>query len=143
YINRLPQNSPLFPYTTLFRSALSVLPPPFGVGRYSTEVEISAQSDEWLPSQASFRLRRGTVDEPRYPTLSVDLHSPRISDDQARRVRRLDIGDRVEILNADAWTEGTGQIVTGYTEELDVMAHSFTFRLTCESPWGVDGVDSL
>lgn len=123
-------------------SALSVLPPPFGVGRYSTEVEISAQSDEWLPSQASFRLRRGTVDEPRYPTLSVDLHSPRISDEQARRVRRLDIGDRVEILNADAWTEGTGQIVTGYTEELDVMAHRFTFSLTPASPWVAAVVDA-
>lgn len=123
-------------------SALSVLPPPFGVGRYSDEVEISAQSDEWLPSQAAFRLRLGTVDAARYPTLSVDLHGRRVSDDQARRVRALDIGDRIDILNADEWTADVPQLVTGYVEELQVTTHRFTFNVTPGDPWTAAVVDS-
>jgi hypothetical protein len=116
-------------------SPLSVLAPPDGVGRYADSVEISAQSDEWLPSQAAFRVRLGTVDEARYPSLEVDLHSPRVSADKARAVRRLDVGDRVDILNADPWTAAVPQIVTGYTETLQVVTHTFAFNLTPYAPW--------
>lgn len=122
-------------------SALSVLDPPDGVGRYATEVDVSARSEDYLPSQAGFRLRAGTVDEARYPTLRVDLHSPRVSDAQAARVRRLDIGDRVDILNADAWTADAAQVVTGYVEELRVTTHTFVFNLTPAASWAVGRVD--
>lgn len=122
-------------------SSLSVLSPPLGAGRYSTEVEISAQSEDWLPSQAAFRLRHGTVDEARYPTLQVNLHSPRVSDELAALVRRIDIGDRVDILNADEWTESVPQIVTGYVEELAVMEHRFTFNLVPAAPWFAGAVE--
>lgn len=123
-------------------SPLSVLAPPFGVGSYADGVEITAQGDEWLPSQAAFRLRLGTVDAARYPTLSVDLHSPRVSDAQASRVRTLDVGDRIDILNADAWTNRVSQIVTGYTEDLQVLTHRFVFNLTPGDPWTAGVMDS-
>lgn len=123
-------------------SGLSVLPPPFGVGRYAAEVDVSAQADAWLPSQAGFRLRFGTVDRERYPVLSVDLHSPRVSDAQAKRVRALDIGDRADLLHADAWTPSVAQIVTGYTEELHVVTHRFEFNLTPADGWTAAVVDT-
>lgn len=122
-------------------SPLSVLAPPGGVGPYATQEEISAQSDEWLPSQAAFRLRLGTVDEARYPTLDVNLHAPGVSDELARAVRRVDIGDRVDIVNPDAWTPSVAQIVTGYTETLQVVTHSFTFNLRPYAPWTAGVVD--
>ena len=122
-------------------SPVSVLPPPLGVGRYPDEVEISAQSDYHLPAQAGFRLRLGTVDRARYPVLRVELHSPHISDELAERVRRLDIGDRLDILHADEWTERTPMIITGIREDLQVITHTFEFNLVPADPWFAAVVD--
>jgi hypothetical protein len=55
---------------------LSVLPPPDGVGRYSDSLTVNVQSDDQLPDIAAWGVHLGTVDEQRYPQITVDLSNP-------------------------------------------------------------------
>jgi len=106
-------------------------------GRYRSEVEVSQQYDHPLAQLAGFRVRLGTVDEERYPTLDVDLHSPYVSDEQRRALMRLELGDRIDLLNVEPWSTdvATAQQVVGYTEELQLTTHRLTFSLEPGSPW--------
>jgi hypothetical protein len=52
---------------------LSVQAPPAGVGRYDEQVTINPRYDALLPDQAAWRLHLGTVDEARYPVISLNL----------------------------------------------------------------------
>lgn len=58
---------------TLDVGPLSTLPPPAGVGRYDTSVDLNLDSDDQLPDEAAWRVHKGTWDEARYPSLHVDL----------------------------------------------------------------------
>jgi hypothetical protein len=54
--------------------ALSVLPPPAGVGRYKANLDVNlADSRNALASRAAFELAKGTVDRPRYEQVVLDL----------------------------------------------------------------------
>ncbi|GAA2609645.1 hypothetical protein SMC26_39460 [Actinomadura fulvescens] len=116
---------------------MSVQPPPNGVGRYSTEVGVSLERDELLTEQAGFRLRRGTVDEVRYPELSVKLHSPRVTDAMADELLRLDLGDRIDVggFGVGLPPDDVSQMVEGYTESLRIMEYEITYNLSPYSPW--------
>lgn len=52
---------------------LSTAPPPVGIGRYDSALELNVETDAQLPDQASWRVWLGTVDEPRYPAIGMDL----------------------------------------------------------------------
>ena len=114
---------------------LSVADPPDGVGRYTAEVEISAQTEAWLPDQASYRLRHGTVDRPRYPDLVVELANPRLSAEAVAALRRVNVGDRVDLLHPEPWTERAPLLVMGYVEDLGVVSHRLTLHAVPAEPW--------
>src|SRR5690606_29166048 len=84
---------------------LSVSAPPNGVGRYDEEVTISAAHDLDLANQAYWRLHVGTVDETRYPRLTVNLLAQQIRSDTAlmQAVADLDVGDLVTVDNLPSW----------------------------------------
>jgi len=100
--------------------------------------------DRLLPDQAGMRLRLGTVDEVRYPELSVALHSPRISDEMRRALLRVDVGDRIDITGFPLGLppDDVSQIVEGYTEEIGLVEHTITFNLSPGSPWRCGEVDA-
>lgn len=58
---------------TEMEGRLSVLEPPFGVGRYHDQVEVNVATDGQLPGIAGWLLNLGTVDQARYPAVTVDL----------------------------------------------------------------------
>jgi hypothetical protein len=124
---------------------LSTQAPPDGVGRYDTSEPVSLVSDDQLPDQAGWRLHLGTVDEQRYPTVTVDL--ARLAGDGkaelAAAARAVDIGDRITITNlpADVSPDDVSLLVVGYTEELGNFSHKITFTCVPESPWSVGVVD--
>lgn len=51
----------------------SVLPPPAGVGRYRKSLPVSFRDLADLEQRTRFALAEGTVDRPRYPSLTIDL----------------------------------------------------------------------
>lgn len=77
---------------------LSVSEPPVGVGRYHDEISLNVQTDELLAGIAAWLVNLGTVDQPRYPTVTADLGIlAAASLDKAARA--LDSGDLLVIKN--------------------------------------------
>jgi hypothetical protein len=124
---------------------LSVLPPPDGVGRYASEVTVSVEYDLDLFDQAGWRLRAGTIDEARYPQLSINLAHPSIAGDSAltAAVRLVDVGDLVTVDQPPAWLppETISQIVQGYSEDLGNFEHALVLNCSPAAPYTVATYD--
>lgn len=122
-------------------SALSSADPPAGVGRYKDEVTVNVETDAQLAGMASWLLHLGTVDEARYPSVTVDLMAPAVAGNAALLAALLavDIGDRLVITNASEVNifDDISLIVLGYTETVSPFEHKITFNCTPESPYNV------
>lgn len=129
----------------LTTGALSTQAPPDGVGRYREQVTVATETDGVLADHASWRVHLGTVDEERYPNVTVDLSSPRIAADSAlvAAVQRADIGDRFIISNPPAWMPPgeVEQLVEGSTEILGNFEHSISLNCSPASPWNIGTAD--
>ncbi len=125
---------------------MSTQPPPAGVGVYDTEYPISLASDSLLADQAGWRLLFGTVNEPRYPQVSLNLRHPTFTSsiDMMNAALTLDIGDRIVIKNAPVPqypSDDISLIVQGYSEVLGTFEHDMVINCTPESPWRVGLLD--
>jgi len=120
---------------------LSVKPFPAGVGDYQTSYSISAFDDSGLADQAGWRLHLGTVDEPRYPQISINLrHSTFTSSvDMMNAALTIDIGDRLAITNPPPWMppDAISQLLQGYSETLGTWEHDMVLNCSPESPWRI------
>lgn len=123
----------------LLTGALSVQAPPNGVGKYDTGVTISADSDDYLDDQASWRLHVGTIDAARFPSLTLELAGPKFSNSATltAAVRDLTIGDLLEVTNPPAWIppDAIDLIIEGYSETLLPFSHTFTFNCSTGLAW--------
>lgn len=123
-------------------SRMSVNPPPAGIGRYEEEVQISLSRADDLPNQAAWRLHLGTVDEPRFPVIGVNLARSVFTSDSAftGEATALDVGDRIVIENPP---DGVGapediqQITQGFTETFTGPEWLLDMNCTPASPWDV------
>ena len=98
-----------------------------------------------LAEIGSWALHVGTTDETRFPTVSVNLRVPALTDALAASVLALDLDDRVKITGmsaADIQSDAT-LLVRGYTEVIDT-AYSHTIILNCApaSPFELLQLDS-
>lgn len=106
---------------------LSTAAPPNGVGKYQRAVSVSLATDAQLRDQASYRLGLGTIDEPRYPTLAVQLNragfagSPGATIERCRAALDTDLGDIVQVDTPPGFYSPftAYQRVEGVTEEID------------------------
>lgn len=127
--------------TTLDEGALSTQDPPNGVGRYTDSLTVNVETDGLLPDLAGWRLHLGTVDEPRYPAIGVQLErapfvaSAALTSD----VVDTDVGDQLTLTGLPAWLppDDVDQLVRGYTETLSNFSHAVTFVGEPASPWQV------
>jgi hypothetical protein len=134
-----------FSQQTLDEGALSTQAPPNGVGRYDDSVTVNVESDDQLGSQAMWRVHLGTVDEPRYPEISVNLRHPSFTESIERMNGALavDIGQRINIENPPAWMapDTIGLLVEGYTEVIGVVEHDITYTTSPYTPHNVASLD--
>lgn len=111
------------------------------VGRYTASETVNLAYDLMLFDAASWRLNLGTVDETRYPTLTVDLSRTAIAGDAAltARIVRADVGDLVTVDNPPAWLppEVIRQIVQGYAEVLGQKEWAITWNCSPALPYDV------
>lgn len=111
---------------------------PDGVGEYPASFTINVESDDQLDGYAGWRLHLGTVDELRYPRLSVNLANERIQPfiDQILQVRE---GAKIVIINPPDWlpSDDIELIVEGYQEKLNAFKWEFTFVCSPASPWTI------
>ncbi|MEX5636541.1 hypothetical protein [Parafrankia sp. FMc2] len=116
--------------------ALSVQPPPLGVGRYDTSLTLNLAQDALAEQHAAHRLALGTVDEARYPTVRVDLlASPHL----VAEVLELGPLDRMLLINPPPHIppDDIDLIVRGYTETINVARWDVELNCTPGSPWQV------
>lgn len=126
--------------------ALSVLAPPNGIGRYTTQVDVNTETDEVLTDHASWWLHKFTIDGIRYERVTVDLDAaPTVATDAAA----VDIGDVITIDNLPV-DETQAQVrlhVTGYSESIE--SHHRLITYSCipaatfdTAKWGSDALGS-
>lgn len=127
---------------------LSTAPFPAGVGDYETDYSLNLSSGISLANQAGWRLLFGTLDEPRYPQVPVNLRYPAFtgSVDLMNAALTIDVGDRLVVVNPpapDFPPDPISMIVQGYTETLGVWEHDVVFNCSPEAPWRVGLADDV
>lgn len=126
---------------------LSTALPPDGVGVYGTDVTLNLESSADALSQAAWRVHLGTVDEPRYPQISVNLaHSSFVSNPALKQaVLGLRQGDRIVVQNPPSWLPpgDIDQIILGFSETVTHFEHRLTFICAPASPYRVGVADQV
>lgn len=120
---------------------LSTQAPPLGVGTYPDAPVLNVRSDDDLPGHAAWRVHLGTVDQPRYPSISINLAHPSMA---TQRLAALNVlpGGRIVITNPPSRLGGDiSQIVIGITETISHFEHRITFICQPESPYRVATLD--
>jgi hypothetical protein len=126
---------------------LSTAPPPAGVGVYGPNansalaLNLATSDTPTLLDQAAWRVHLGTVDEARYPQISVNLAHPSITPDMRRAVLGLRMGDRVQVVNPPTFlgTDSIDQLVLGFEESITHFEHRLTFTCAPASPYNSIG----
>lgn len=109
-------------------SSMGTQDPPNGRGEYKQDVNVSVGNPNLkLPQQAYWWLGRGTVDLPRFPTVSVDLDALRGNPTQVAAVEAVDVGSVIEIVNYREYT--IRLYVLGYRETIGTHSRGIVF--TC------------
>lgn len=124
----------------LTAGALSVQDPPNGIGRYDDSVDLNLYTDDQAEPMAYWLMNLGTVDEARYPTVTIRLHrAPQLID----TVREITEGDLIRITDLPDWLPPgpLDLIVQGYTERLGTRTWEIDFVCAPGGPWRVGTVD--
>lgn len=95
-----------------------------------------------LLDHAAWRVHLGTVDEARYPTITVNLAHPSITPDMRRAILALRMGDRAQITGMPAWVapDNPDLLILGTAETLSNFEHKLTFTCAPASPYSYIGV---
>lgn len=109
-----------------------------GVGRYTHQVDVNPFSDLVVPDYASWHLHRGTVDETRWPAVTVDLVATAGVD-----VSGVEIGDRLTIANvpAELSPDTVSLVILGWAETIGTHTRRITFNCAPESPLHIAEVE--
>jgi hypothetical protein len=123
---------------------LSTQAPPNGVGRYDDSVELSLASDSQVADQANLRVTLGTIDEPRYPSINVELQTPSFATSSSLTSSALDVdcGDRITVTGTPVWLppDRIDQHVIGYSETLSAFEYEIDYTCQPARPIGFAGV---
>ena len=90
-----------------------------------------------LLDAAAWRVHLGTVDEDRYPTVTVNLAHPSITPELRRAILALRIGDRAQFTGMPAWVapDQPDQLILGTSETISRFEHRITFACAPASPY--------
>jgi len=116
------------------------------VGRYDAQKTVNLRDDGLLADVASWAVHMGTIDEARYPTVTVDLTAEAVSSNAALTTSLLDvdIDDALLITNAQAALiyDDVRQIVRGYVEKFDTAyRHTIQFNTTPAAAYDAGNLD--
>lgn len=115
----------------LSQGPMSVLPPgQGGVGRYDSKHDLLLWKDTQLMHVASWKLHVGTVNERRYPSVTVDLGNLAAGGKDMLALS-LEVDDRLRILNAPDSDGPIDLLVRGYTETIYPFG-THTIEFYCE-----------
>ncbi|MGW3135889.1 hypothetical protein [Streptomyces sp. NPDC001139] len=116
------------------------------IGKYGESsgltLNLATTDTPTLTDAAAWRVHLGTVDEDRYPTISVNLAHPSITPDLRRAILALRMGDRAQFTGMPSWVApGTpDQLILGMSETISHFEHRLTFTCAPASPYSYIGV---
>lgn len=115
---------------------LNVSPYPTGIGPYTVDLQLNTYLDGDLPDVANWLLSLGTVDETRYPSLTLDLGTGAAAALEAD-VSRLRPGSWVTLTGLPDWCapRDLDLIVLGWTEWIGKVNRRITLNLAPASPF--------
>jgi hypothetical protein len=120
---------------------LSVLDPPNGVGRYDDSITLNLHTDDQTEPMAHWLMHLGTVDEARYPVLTIRLHRapeliPTVLDmTEGDLIRIVDLPDFLPPGPVDLIVQGLDP------ERIGVRTWEVSFVCAPGSPWRVGVVE--
>jgi hypothetical protein len=117
---------------------------PEGIGTYPGEQTVNTEDDSPLVNIASWLVNLGTVDEERYPKLTVNLANARIAADSAivAEAQLADVGEVILLDNLPAFLppDSTRQMIQNIIETMGNFEHSLSYDCSPSSPWSVSEV---
>lgn len=122
---------------TLTSGSLSIQPVPNGAGLYAGgPLNVSANTHAQVNAIAQQRLFQGTVDDVRYPQVTVDARRGPAAG-LFSSVPSLRIGDYIQVTNLPAYAGGgtAKQLVWGWTETLNAFNWTLVFNTVPELPF--------
>jgi hypothetical protein len=126
---------------------LNVQNPPAGVGRYDTSPTVNVYDPTTIGDQAGWRLHLGTADEPRYPTLAVQLAHSSFTSSTTLRIAALGVGmgDRIAVTGLPSWLPpgDLSQLAVGSSETIDQFTHQITWNGAPEAPYRIALLDDV
>jgi len=111
--------------------------PPDGIGEYRQTVDVNLDDETSLPQVAAWWLRRGTVDLPRFPQVTVNLAA--LDAVKIAEVEAVDVGS---VITIDGFREYTIRLVVlGYTEVIGTTSRAITFTCVPDQQFQVGVLD--
>ncbi len=130
---------------TLDAGPMSTLPATEGgVSRRPSRYDVNAASDAQLSDIAGWQLAQGTVDEYRFPVLTVNLgNSAFVAAHLQNAALSVNVDDQVCITGAERSHvfDDINQLVRGYTEILGSTEHVLSFNCTSATPYATTELD--
>ncbi|MFD8233990.1 hypothetical protein ACFV20_19180 [Streptomyces sp. NPDC059696] len=95
-----------------------------------------------IRDHAAWRVHLGTVDEERFPRISVNLAHSSITPAMKRAILALRLGDRIQVTSPPSWLapDTIDQLVLGIEETITHFEHRLTFACAPASPYSSIGV---
>lgn len=116
-------------------SPLSISDPPVGVGLYDSSSSFSLYQDSQTNDIAAWRVHVGTIDQPRYLAVQIELAKyPSLVDS----VGALDVGSRLQITNCPFGKTPPGTqdlLIIGYQEHIDHFLHTMSYNCVPYTPY--------
>jgi hypothetical protein len=120
---------------------MSIQDPPNGVGDYTYADTVAAFSDSQLLAIAQWIVIIGTVDDYRYPQITIDL-TRTANVNHFIDTASIDVGDFFKIINPPSFLtdESIKQLAWGFTETINNYMWLFTFNAVPEAPYEGTGL---
>jgi hypothetical protein len=116
------------------------------IGRYGETsgltLNLATSDTPTLLDHAAWRVHLGTVDEARFPQISVNLAHSSITPDMRRAILGLRLGDRIQITDPPDWLppDTIDQLILGMEESITRFEHRLSFICAPASPYSSVGV---
>jgi len=103
-----------------------------GIGVVDRSDTFALESDADLPDIARYRVARGTIDQERYPVITVEMHRSAVLNTSGliAKLNDLDIGDQVTLsgLTGRRIYDDRDVLVLGINGQLDQLTHTKTLN---------------
>ena len=120
---------------------LSVLAPPDGINTYPTSYSVNTETTGPLSDIAAWLLHLGTIDEARYPTITLNMLTPAVLGNGAltTAIISADVSSKLVLDNLPAWLppDDVALMAMGYSETIDQFTWDITFNCLPQSPYQV------